>query len=136
MRKAECLPDRAVGCVVQTNGSERKAWCACAGCLVYGVRLSLVGPKWGSVRERSAASEGAGCQRSVLLVAKNAYLCFQIKGVFVTISVCGEQRRWSAEVSQDEGEGRTESNPLRGLRAASRRAPAEGSKHGCNGRPP
>lgn len=114
MRKDESLPDRAVGCVVRTNGSEHKAWCACVGCLVCEALRFLVMPKRGSVRERSAASEGAGCQRSVLSVAKNADLCFQIKGVFVTISVCGELRRWSAEVSRDEGEGRTESNPHKG----------------------
>lgn len=115
MCKDETLPDRAVGCVVWTNGSERKEWCACAGFFAYEALRLLVVPKWGSVRWRSAASEGAGCQRSVLPVAKNADLGFQIKGVFVTISMCGEQRRWSADVSRDEGEGRTESNPLSGI---------------------
>lgn len=115
MCKAESLPDRAVGCVVRTNGSERKAWCVCRVVCSMVALCLLVVPRRGSARERSAASEGAGCQRSVLPVAKNADLCFQIKGVFVTISVCGEQRRWSADVSRDEGEGRTESNPLSGI---------------------
>ena len=97
--------------------TEVSAWSGAlvAVCCLCRVRACWWVPKWGSVRERSAASEGAGCQRSVLSVAKKAYLCFQIKGVFVTISVCGEQRRWSADVSRDEGEGRTESNPLSGI---------------------
>ena len=90
-------------------------WCACCGVLPMPGKRLLVGAEVGFGEGAKRSERGSRLSAKCLACCQKCLFMFSDKGRFVTISVCGEQRRWSADVSRDEGEGRTESNPLSGI---------------------